>query len=77
MTLKLVSVYDIIFQRSLDAHSTEVVVVSFGCQEGALHWLQETGCQYNTLLDPDRKVRGQRQATITQNTHFILVLMVS
>uniref|UniRef100_A0A671WFD9 Selenoprotein L n=1 Tax=Sparus aurata TaxID=8175 RepID=A0A671WFD9_SPAAU len=42
--------------RSLDAHSIEVVVVSFGCQEGALHWLQETGCQYDMLLDPERKV---------------------
>ncbi|GAA6223249.1 uncharacterized protein LOC118336823 [Lates japonicus] len=43
-------------QRSLDAHSVEVVVVSFGCQEGALHWLQETGCQYDMLLDPERKI---------------------
>ncbi|XP_036927479.1 uncharacterized protein LOC119004563 [Acanthopagrus latus] len=42
-------------QRSLDAHSIEAVVVSFGCQEGALHWLQETGCQYDMLLDPERK----------------------
>lgn len=53
------SVCDIIAQRSLDAHSIEAVVVSFGCQEGALHWLQETGCQYDMLLDPERKVRGQ------------------
>lgn len=43
-------------QRSLDAHSIEVVVVSFGCQEGASHWLQDTGCQYDMLLDPDRKM---------------------
>ncbi|XP_070697787.1 prostamide/prostaglandin F synthase-like [Pempheris klunzingeri] len=43
-------------QRTLDAHSTEVVVVSFGCQEGALHWRQDTGCQYDMLLDPDRKM---------------------
>ncbi|XP_041810524.1 uncharacterized protein LOC121618944 [Chelmon rostratus] len=43
-------------QRSLDAHSIEVVVVSFGCHEGASHWLQETGCQYDMLLDPDRKM---------------------
>ncbi|XP_076605164.1 prostamide/prostaglandin F synthase-like [Chaetodon auriga] len=45
-------------QRSLDAHSIEVVVISFGCQEGASHWLQETGCQYDMLLDPDRKMYG-------------------
>ncbi|XP_071752997.1 prostamide/prostaglandin F synthase-like [Centroberyx gerrardi] len=43
-------------QRSLDAHSIRVVVVSFGCQEGASHWLQETGCQYDMLLDPHRQI---------------------
>lgn len=43
-------------QRSMDAHSIEVVVISFGCQKGASHWLQETGCQYDMLLDPDRKM---------------------
>ncbi|XP_035467408.2 prostamide/prostaglandin F synthase isoform X1 [Scophthalmus maximus] len=43
-------------QTSLDAHSVQVVVVSFGRQEGATHWLKETGCRYDMLLDPDRKV---------------------
>ncbi|XP_072222190.1 prostamide/prostaglandin F synthase-like [Leuresthes tenuis] len=43
-------------QRSLEAHLVQVVVVSFGCQEGASHWLQDIGCQYDMLLDPDRKV---------------------
>ncbi|KAM9842541.1 peroxiredoxin-like 2C [Aulostomus maculatus] len=43
-------------QASLDALSVEVVVVSFGCGEGASHWLQETGCPYDMLLDTDRKV---------------------
>ncbi|XP_054470258.1 uncharacterized protein LOC129103698 [Anoplopoma fimbria] len=43
-------------QSSLDAHSIEVVVVSFGCNEGASHWLQETSCQYDMLLDPERKM---------------------
>ncbi|KAM3871179.1 taxilin beta b [Diretmus argenteus] len=43
-------------QRSLDAHSMRVVVVSFGCREGALHWLEETGCQYDMLLDPHRQI---------------------
>lgn len=61
------------FQRSLDARSIKVVVVSFGCQEGAAHWLQETGCQYDLLLDPDRKVRGQCHNTVIQNKHFRLV----
>lgn len=46
-------------QTRLDERSVEVVVVSFGCQEGASHWLQETGCQYHMLLDPGKKVRGQ------------------
>ncbi|XP_038585109.1 uncharacterized protein LOC119910525 [Micropterus salmoides] len=46
-------------QRSLDANSIEVVVVSFGCQEGASHWLQETGCQYDMLLDRDRKIYAE------------------
>ncbi|XP_044230291.1 prostamide/prostaglandin F synthase-like isoform X2 [Thunnus albacares] len=43
-------------KSSLDAHSVEVVVVSFGCQEGASHWLQETSCQFDMLLDADRKL---------------------
>ncbi|XP_037602466.1 prostamide/prostaglandin F synthase-like isoform X2 [Sebastes umbrosus] len=43
-------------QRSFDAHSIEVVVVSFGCQEGASHWLQQTSCQFDMLLDPERKM---------------------
>ncbi|XP_056152406.1 uncharacterized protein LOC130126800 [Lampris incognitus] len=43
-------------QRALDARSLRVVVVSFGCQEGAQHWLQETGCRYDMLLDPHRKL---------------------
>uniref|UniRef100_V9L2L5 Selenoprotein L n=1 Tax=Callorhinchus milii TaxID=7868 RepID=V9L2L5_CALMI len=40
----------------LDAVPIKVIVISFGCQEGALRWLQETGCQYNMLLDPSRKL---------------------
>ncbi|XP_047467040.1 selenoprotein L isoform X3 [Mugil cephalus] len=43
-------------QTSLDAHSIQVVVVSFGCHEGASHWLQGTGCRYDMLLDADRKM---------------------
>ncbi|KAM3594901.1 uncharacterized protein V6R79_015540 [Siganus canaliculatus] len=43
-------------QSSLDARAVDVVVVSFGCQEGASHWLQETDCGYDMLLDPDRKL---------------------
>ncbi|XP_064859344.1 uncharacterized protein LOC135561558 [Oncorhynchus nerka] len=41
---------------ALDACAVQVVVVSFGCREGALHWLAETGCQYDMVLDPHRKV---------------------
>uniref|UniRef100_A0A673BAS7 Uncharacterized protein n=1 Tax=Sphaeramia orbicularis TaxID=375764 RepID=A0A673BAS7_9TELE len=42
--------------RSLDAHSVEVVIISFGCREGASHWLEETGFQYDMLLDSDREL---------------------
>uniref|UniRef100_A0A669AXC8 Selenoprotein L n=1 Tax=Oreochromis niloticus TaxID=8128 RepID=A0A669AXC8_ORENI len=34
----------------------QVVVISFGCQEGASHWVKQTGCQYDMLLDPSRKI---------------------
>lgn len=63
-------VRDIMFQTSLEEHSVEVLVISFGCQEGASHWLQETGCQYHMLLDPDRKVRGQPRTRMILNAHF-------
>ena len=53
----------------------EVVVVSFGCEQGASHWLQETGCRYDMLLDPDRKVRGQPHTMEVQNTRFIVCLV--
>ncbi|KAM6968528.1 uncharacterized protein LKV04_017387 [Tautogolabrus adspersus] len=43
-------------QSSLDSHSIQVLVVSFGCQEGASHRLKETACQYDMLLDSDRKM---------------------
>ncbi|XP_005736844.1 prostamide/prostaglandin F synthase-like [Pundamilia nyererei] len=43
-------------QSSLDAHSVQVVVISFGCQEGASYWVDQTGCQYDMLLDPSRKM---------------------
>ncbi|XP_022061319.1 uncharacterized protein LOC110958917 [Acanthochromis polyacanthus] len=43
-------------QSSLDGHSVQVMVVSFGCQEGASYWLQDTFCQYDMLLDPHRKI---------------------
>lgn len=43
-------------QNLLDAHSLQVVVVSFGCVEGASHWLKDTGCSYDMLLDPQRQL---------------------
>lgn len=67
------SSYGVALQSSLDAHSVQVVVVSFGCPEGASHWLQQTGCQYDMLLDPDRKVRGQHQAAQVHNRHFRVI----
>lgn len=51
----------LVLQIALEARSVQVVVVSFGCREGALHWLAETGCQYDMVLDPHRKVRVTRQ----------------
>uniref|UniRef100_A0AAY5KNJ6 Selenoprotein L n=1 Tax=Esox lucius TaxID=8010 RepID=A0AAY5KNJ6_ESOLU len=44
------------FQGLLDAHSVRVLVVSFGCREGGQLWLEQTGCKYNMLLDPERNV---------------------
>ncbi|CAL8274402.1 unnamed protein product [Merluccius merluccius] len=43
-------------QALLDARSLRVLVVSFGCQQGAHHWLQETSCPYDMLLDPQRQL---------------------
>ncbi|CAB1331290.1 unnamed protein product, partial [Coregonus sp. 'balchen'] len=48
-------VLTVVSKIALDACSVRVVLVSFGCREGALHWLAETGCQYDMLLDPHRK----------------------
>lgn len=66
---------NMILQSSLDAHSVQVVVISFGCQEGASHWMQETGCQFDMLLDSDRKVRGQHQV-ILQKVKLILFYLI-
>ncbi|KAG7460968.1 hypothetical protein MATL_G00204600 [Megalops atlanticus] len=43
-------------QGLLDAQSLRVLVVSSGCQEGADYWLQDTGCKYDMLLDPEKKI---------------------
>uniref|UniRef100_A0A1A8M3X6 Selenoprotein L n=1 Tax=Nothobranchius pienaari TaxID=704102 RepID=A0A1A8M3X6_9TELE len=34
----------------------QVLVVSFGSVEGAQLWLQQTGCTFQMLLDPQRKI---------------------
>ncbi|KAI3364491.1 hypothetical protein L3Q82_011272, partial [Scortum barcoo] len=41
---------------ALEARSTRVVVVAFGSVEGARLWLEQTGCTYDMLLDPQRKI---------------------
>lgn len=41
----------------LEARSVQVLVVSFGGVEGAQLWLEQTGCTFNIVLDPQRKVR--------------------
>lgn len=44
-------------QKSLfEARSIRVVVVSFGCVEGAKVWLEQTGCTFDMLLDPQRQI---------------------
>lgn len=43
-------------QAALEAQSVWVLVVSFGCMEGAQLWLEQTGCSFDMLLDPQRKI---------------------
>lgn len=40
----------------LAARSLQVLVVSFGCLAGAQIWLEQTGCTFNMVLDPQKKV---------------------
>lgn len=34
----------------------KVVLIAFGCRDGAVQWLQETKCPYDMLLDPSRQL---------------------
>lgn len=43
-------------QAVLEAWSVRVLVVAFGGMEGAQVWLEQTGCTFDMLLDPQRKV---------------------
>lgn len=43
-------------QDVLAARSVQVLVVSFGGLEGAQVWLEQTGCTFNMVLDPQRQV---------------------
>lgn len=43
-------------QALLEARSVRVLVVSFGGVEGAHVWQEQTGCTFDMLLDPQRKV---------------------
>lgn len=40
----------------LEARSVRVLVVSFAGVEGAKLWLEQTGCTFTMLLDPQRKI---------------------
>lgn len=40
----------------LAARSLQVLVVSFGSLAGAQIWLEQTGCTFNMVLDPQKKV---------------------
>lgn len=39
-----------------EARSVQVFIVSFGGVEGAQLWLEQTGCSFQMLLDPQRKI---------------------
>uniref|UniRef100_A0A3B4TKZ1 Selenoprotein L n=1 Tax=Seriola dumerili TaxID=41447 RepID=A0A3B4TKZ1_SERDU len=39
-----------------EARPLRVLVVSFGSLEGAQLWLEQTGCTFDMLLDPQRKI---------------------
>uniref|UniRef100_A0A8D3CZL0 Selenoprotein L n=1 Tax=Scophthalmus maximus TaxID=52904 RepID=A0A8D3CZL0_SCOMX len=41
---------------ALEARSLRVLVVAFGGEEGARLWLEQTGCAFDMLLDPHRKI---------------------
>lgn len=43
-------------QNLLDAVPLRVLVISFGCREGGLYWLQDTGFKYDMLLDQHREM---------------------
>jgi len=45
-----------LLQEELVSVAGRVVVVSFGHQEGATRWLEDTGCPFPMLLDGDRQV---------------------
>jgi len=38
-----------------DPLNARVVVISFGNSPGAMKWLEETGVNFEVLLDPDRE----------------------
>lgn len=40
----------------LEARSVRVLLVVFGSAEGARLWLQQTGCSFGMVLDPQRKI---------------------
>uniref|UniRef100_A0A8C4N8G4 Uncharacterized protein n=1 Tax=Eptatretus burgeri TaxID=7764 RepID=A0A8C4N8G4_EPTBU len=42
-------------RSELDGVPLRVVLITV-CQQGALHWLQETMCPYDMLLDPHKKL---------------------
>lgn len=43
-------------QAVLEARSVKVLVVAFGSVEGAQMWFEQTGCNYDMVLDPQRTV---------------------
>ncbi|XP_041108507.1 selenoprotein L isoform X2 [Polyodon spathula] len=43
-------------ENLLDAVPIRVLVISFGCREGGLYWLQDTGFKYDMLLDQQREM---------------------
>lgn len=45
-----------LLQSLLEAQSVRVLVVSYGCLEGAAFWLDQTGTEFDMLFDEERTV---------------------
>ena len=49
------------------------MIISFGQIRGAEFWLEETGCVFDMLLDPERKVRVKGVCRFEKNIKIVCV----